>query len=193
MITAPTYVLLCCSLLTGDGLSSYDHFFSKAIFVLVLVEFFADQQQWDFHRAKEQYRTTAKVPREYKFTREQLDRGFNTSGLWALSRHPNFAAEQGVWMCLYQWCCCESGTYMNFCFAGAISYLILFQASTWLTEMLSADKYAEYKVYRQRVGKFLPKRATKSMDSPKVEAESAVEDKGKGAKKTQAASKTKKR
>jgi steroid 5-alpha reductase family enzyme len=193
MITAPTYILLLCSLINGDELSSYDHFFSKTIFVLVLVEFFADQQQWDFHRAKEQYRSTAKVPKAYKYTREQLDRGFNTSGLWAWSRHPNFAAEQGVWMCLYQWCCCESGTYMNFCFAGAISYLILFQASTWLTELLSANKYAEYKVYRQRVGKFLPKRDTKSMDAAKVEVNSEVEDKGKGVKAAQAAGKTKRR
>jgi steroid 5-alpha reductase family enzyme len=193
MITAPTYVLLCCSLLTGDGLSTYDHFFSKAIFVLVLIEFFSDQQQWDFHRAKEQYRETAKVPKEYKFTREQLDRGFNTSGLWAVSRHPNFAAEQGVWMFLYQWCCCESGTYMNFCFAGAISYLILFQASTWLTELLSANKYAEYKVYQQRVGKFLPKRNTKSMDAPKVAQNGAAQDKTGTPKSIQAAGKTKKR
>ena len=35
--------------------------------------------------------------------------------------------------------------------------LILFQSSTWLTEKLSAEKYPEYKIYQQRVGKFLPK------------------------------------
>ncbi|KAF2676150.1 DUF1295-domain-containing protein [Lentithecium fluviatile CBS 122367] len=193
MITAPTYILLLCSRLTGDGLGAYDHFFSKAIFLLVLLEFFADQQQWDYHRAKEQYRRTAKVPKEYNFTREQLDRGFNTSGLWAWSRHPNFAAEQGVWMCLYQWCCCESWTYMNWCFVGALSYLILFQSSTWLTELLSASKYAEYKVYKQRVGKFLPKRITKSMNAPKVEVKGNAEEKTKGARDTETAGKTKRR
>lgn len=168
MVTTPTYILLLSSTLTGDSLSTYDHVFSKLIFVLVLVEFFADQQQWDYYRAREQYRNTAKVPKEYKYTREQLDRGFNTSGLWAWSRHPNFAAEQGVWMCFYQWCCCESGTYMNYCFMGALSYLLLFQSSTWLTELLSGSKYPEYKVYQQRVGKFLPKRNTKGMDAVKT-------------------------
>jgi steroid 5-alpha reductase family enzyme len=161
--------------------------------LLVLVEFFADQQQWEFHGAKEQYRRTAKVPKEHKYTREQLDRGFNTSGLWAWSRHPNFAAEQSVWMFLYQWCCCESWTFMNWCFAGALSYLVLFQASTWLTELLSAGKYAEYKVYQQRVGKFLPKWATKTMDTSKIHAGGKKEEKAKDIKDTQAAGKTKRR
>jgi len=40
---------------------------------------------------------------------------------------------------------------------GAASYLILFQASTWFTELVSAGKYPDYKVYQKRVGKFLPK------------------------------------
>lgn len=165
VITTPTYVLLLVSRLTGNELSTYDNFFSKFIFLLVLLEFFADHQQWNFHLAKALYRKTAKIPNTYTYTREQLDRGFNTSGLWAYSRHPNFLAEQGVWVALYQWCCCESSTYINWTFAGAFGYLILFQASTWLTELLSARKYPEYVVYQKRVGRFLPKVATKGMDS----------------------------
>jgi steroid 5-alpha reductase family enzyme len=134
--------------------------------VIVVAEWFADQQQWNYHKAKGTYTKTAKVPSDMKYTREQLDRGFNTSGLWAWSRHPNFAAEQSFWVCLYQWCCMESGTYFNWAGAGAFGYLILFQASTWLTELLSAGKYPEYKVYQERVGKFLPKAMTKSMEAP---------------------------
>lgn len=172
MITTPTYILLLCSRVTGNELSTYDNLFSKAIFLIVVVEFFADQQQWNFHQAKDQYRRTAKVPKGFSYTRAQLDRGFNTSGLWGWSRHPNFAAEQAVWVCLYQWCCCESWTFVNWGFAGAFSYLMLFQSSTWLTELLSMRKYSEYNEYRQRVGKFLPKLATQSMDSPKVETTS---------------------
>jgi steroid 5-alpha reductase family enzyme len=134
--------------------------------VLVVVEFLADQQQWYYHKAKTAYSKTAKVPSEYKYTREQLDRGFNTSGLFAWSRHPNFAAEQSFWVCLYQWCCLESWTYINWTGAGALGYLILFRASTWLTELVSAGKYPEYKVYQERVGKFLPKALTQSMEAP---------------------------
>ena len=138
--------------------------------MLVLVEFFADQQQWNYHGAKEEYKKTAKVPKNYKYTREQLDRGFNTSGLWSWSRHPNFAAEQGVWVALYQWACWESQTYVNWCFVPAFAYLILFQASTWLTELLSARKYPDYRVYQKRVGKFLPKLGTTSMETLKSDA-----------------------
>lgn len=39
-------------------------------------------------------------------------------------------------------------------------YLILFQASTLLTESITAKKYPEYAEYQQRVGKFLPKLST---------------------------------
>jgi len=41
-----------------------------------------------------------------------------------------------------------------------MSYLILFQASTWFTELVTAGKYPEYKEYQHRVGKFLPKVTT---------------------------------
>lgn len=34
---------------------------------------------------------------------------------------------------------------------------MLFQASTWFTELITAGKYPEYPEYKQRVGKFLPK------------------------------------
>jgi steroid 5-alpha reductase family enzyme len=185
-------VLLLCSRITGNELTFYDSMFSKLIFVIVLIEFFADQQQWNFHGAKDAYKQTAKVPKEYNFTREQLDRGFNTSGLWAWSRHPNFAAEQGVWLALYQWSCSESETYVNWCFAAALSYLILFQASTWLTELISAKKYPDYKLYQQRVGRFLPKVATGSMDTPAVNG-NAVDQKQKEAPKAVKATGTTKR
>ena len=152
-------------------MSSYDSLFGRTMLVLVVVELFADQQQWVYHKAKVAYQQTAKVPSEHKFTREQLDRGFNTSGLWGWSRHPNFFAEQSFWVCLYQWGCMESWTYLNWTGAGAFAYLILFQASTWLTELLSARKYPEYKVYQERVGKFLPKIVTKSMELPQTAKE----------------------
>ncbi|KAH7371637.1 hypothetical protein BKA66DRAFT_469164 [Pyrenochaeta sp. MPI-SDFR-AT-0127] len=185
LITTPTYVLLLSARITGNETTSYDTFFGRTMLFLVVIEFFADQQQWVFHKAKAAYQKTAKVPPEHRYTREQLDRGFNTSGLWAWSRHPNFAAEQSFWVCLYQWCCMESWTYLNWTGAGAFSYLILFQASTWLTELLSAGKYADYKVYQERVGKFLPKAGTKSMELPhSAKEKKKVQDakSGKGAK-----------
>lgn len=114
----------------------------------------ADNELPDFQQAKKQYQQTAKVPPKY--TREELDRGFIVSGLWSWCRHPNFAAEQAIWVVFYQWACFESYTYFNWTFVGAMSYLLLFQGSTWLTELLSTQKYPEYKEYQKLVGKFLP-------------------------------------
>ena len=144
-------------------MSTFDNFFSRLMLVLIVVEVFADQQQWNFQQAKKKYQETAKPPPGYQ--REQLDRGFVTTGLWAYSRHPNFAAEQAIWAALYQWCCCETGTYMNWTFLGAMSYLILFQASTWFTESISMKKYPDYKIYQKKVGKFLPKWNGEFMDA----------------------------
>ena len=58
---------------------------------------------------------------------------------------------------LYGWSCWDTQTFYNWTGMGAIAYLILFQASTWFTEIISARKYPEYKEYQARVGKFLPK------------------------------------
>jgi steroid 5-alpha reductase family enzyme len=95
-------------------------------------------------------------------------------------------------MCLYQWACSESHTFYNWTFAGALGYLILFQASTWFTEKISAEKYPEYKVYQKRVGKFIPHAGTESMDEPKKVEEKKEETKAAQSTKT-AKGKAKKR
>ena len=114
----------------------------------------ADLVNLDYQNAKKEYQKTSKVPT--KFRREDLDRGFVATGMWSWSRHPNFAAEQSVWVVLYVWSCWITQTYYSWSIIGAISYLILFQGSTWFTELISAKKYPEYKEYQRRVGKFLP-------------------------------------
>lgn len=108
----------------------------------------------DYQTAKQQYLKTAKT--QGGFDQESLNRGFVTTGLWSLSRHPNFAAEQTIWVVLYMWGCWTSEVVFNWTFAGAMSYLILFQASTWFTELITAKKYPDYQEYQARVGKFLP-------------------------------------
>jgi len=120
-----------------------------------MVTFVADQQQWNYQEAKKSYQKTAKLPPPYQ--QADLDRGFLTTGLWAYSRHPNFAAEQTIWVILYQWTCFLTGSLYNWTAIGAVSYLILFQASTRFTEQVSAGKYPDYKIYQKRVAKFVPR------------------------------------
>ncbi|KAI9862789.1 MAG: hypothetical protein M1813_004285 [Trichoglossum hirsutum] len=144
--------------MAGDGSELIDLIFSRILAGLVLFEWFADQQQWKFQQAKKEYLKTAKVPPQ--FEREDLDRGFVVTGLWSWSRHPNFTAEQAIWLTLYQWSCTVTGTLYNWTIIGAFLYIVLFQASTWFTEMISSEKYPEYTEYQQRVGMFIPKLGT---------------------------------
>lgn len=146
-----------------------DLFFSRFLVVLVIFEYFADGQQWVYQNAKQAYLKSAKVPSGY--TRAELERGFLTTGLWRYSRHPNFAAEQAIWLTLYQWACWECETFYNWTFVGAFGYLALFQASTWFTELITSGKYAEYEVYQQRVGKFVPKLVGSGWDEEWMEKE----------------------
>lgn len=173
LITTPTYILLLTTPLTpapNSPPTTYTLIFPTVIISLVAIEFLADNQQWAYHAAKAYYQRTATLPKPTRFTRHQLDLGFNTTGLFGWSRHPNFAAEQAVWVALYQWACCESFTLGNWTIAGAAGYLFLFQASTAFTEYISKGKYPEYKVYQERVGRFLPKAKTGSMEDVMVGA-----------------------
>ncbi|MCJ1351460.1 MAG: hypothetical protein MMC33_001444 [Icmadophila ericetorum] len=153
-VTFPTYALLLCSKVTGDELSTVDLGFSQGIVALVFIAFVADQQQWNYQSAKKEYKATGKVPAGYR--KEDLDLGFNTTGLWAWSRHPNFAAEQSVWVGMYLWSCYITNTYYNWTGYGALSYLMLFQGSTWFTELVSSRKYPDYAEYQKHVGMFVP-------------------------------------
>jgi steroid 5-alpha reductase family enzyme len=112
----------------------------------------------DFQEAKRVYLKTAKVP--HKFDQEDLDRGFVVTGLWSWSRHPNFFAEQAIWVVVYQWGCWTSGVLYNWTLIGAMAYLLLFQQSTDLTEKITAAKYPDYKEYQRRVGRFVPRLMT---------------------------------
>jgi len=108
----------------------------------------------EYQAAKKQYQTTAKVPRGY--TQVEMDRGFVASGLWAFSRHPNFAAEQTIWFLLYQWSCFTTKVLLSWTAIGPTFLVFLFQGSTWLTELITSGKYPEYKDYQQQVGMFVP-------------------------------------
>jgi steroid 5-alpha reductase family enzyme len=171
-ITTPAYIILLVSRV-HDTMAMADIIIARVLMVLILIETFADQQQWgeyhlgaqdsdisnipisDFQNAKKDYQKTAKLPEGYD--QDDLDRGFVVTGLWSWCRHPNFAAEQAIWILIYHWGCWATDTLYNWTLVGAMSYIFLFQGSTWFTESLTASKYPEYKEYRQRVARFIPR------------------------------------
>ena len=128
-----------------------DYLLAGLYVALVFIEWLADQQQWDFQTEK--YRKkNAGLP-----LNEQEQQGFLSSGLWAKVRHPNYAAEQSIWIVFYFFSVAATGRWINWSLAGALLLLILFQGSSNFSEEISAAKYPGYKDYQKRVGRFLPK------------------------------------
>lgn len=117
----------------------------------VVIETFADQQQWDFQKEKHRRKNTGEP------LNAEQSKGFISSGLWAKVRHPNYASEQSIWIVFYLFSVAASGRWINWSMAGCVLLVILFQSSADFSENISAGKYPDYKDYQKRVPKFIPK------------------------------------
>lgn len=123
-------------------------FVAAALFVVLLVgELVADQQQWDFHQAKKA-RAAAGEPEP---------KGFLDTGLWALSRHPNFFCELGQWWMVYLFAVAATGRALHATVAGPVLLTLLFHGSAAFTESISASKYPAYAEYQRRVSRIAPR------------------------------------
>lgn len=121
-------------------LTSYDYFFALVFLGLLVMEFVADQQQWNFHQLKKEGKAT----------------GFLSKGLFSISRHPNFFAEQGQWWVLAFWCLAIANNSDWVYLTGAVVLTALFIGSARFTEQISAGKYPEYKEYQASVSMMIP-------------------------------------
>ena len=72
-------------------------------------------------------------------------------------RHPNYAAEQAIWLAYYLFSVAATGRWINGSLVGAVLLLLLFQGSADFSEKISAAKYPEYAHYLKKVGRFFPK------------------------------------
>ncbi len=84
------------------------------------------------------------------------NKGFNTIGLWNVSRHPNYMAEQSIWVSLYIFSIGAGIGIINWSMIGALLLIVLFIASTSLAEEISSSKYPEYPDYCKKVNKYFP-------------------------------------
>jgi len=119
----------------------------------ILYETVADEQQWKFQTKKWKMIGEGKkldeLPAPY-------NKGFNTTGLWKLSRHPNYLGEQGTWVSFYLFSIAAGIGVINWSIAGALLLIVLFLGSSSFAEEISASKYPEYKQYCQKVSRFFP-------------------------------------
>ena len=123
------------------------------MFGFIVYETVADEQQWKFQGKKwamiKSGKRLEELPAPY-------NKGFNTFGLWNVSRHPNYFAEQAIWVSLYIFSIGAGVGIFNWSMIGALLLIVLFTASTNLVEGISGDKYPEYAEYCKKVNKFFP-------------------------------------
>ena len=123
---------------------------------------FADQQQWDFHRAK-------------AAAGGRLDPGFATTGLFRFSRHPNFFFEQAQWWTFYALGATAAaasglgvwGGALNWTIIGAVLLSLLFIGSTIFTESITAAKYPAYANYRRTTSMLVPLPPRRAAEAPR--------------------------
>jgi len=135
-ITLPVNMVLKSS----NELSTVDYGFAALFLGFLAFELIADQQQWNFHQAKQAGKAT----------------GFLHTGLFSISRHPNFFAEQAQWWVLAFWCFAISGSAQWQYILGAVVLTALFIGSARFTEQISGGKYPEYASYQRRVSMMIP-------------------------------------
>ncbi len=147
LITLPAYIAWQHPAPFGG----WDVVFSVLFAAFLVGEYIADQQQWNFHKAK-------------KAAGGQLEPGFVTTGLFAYSRHPNFFFEQAQWWAFYAIGATAAaasglglwGGILNWTILGAALLTLLFIGSTIFTESITASKYPSYADYQRRTSMLVP-------------------------------------
>jgi len=133
-------------------LNGLDFLAAGLMLLLILIETVADQQQWRFQSEKQRL-IEAGMPQTGIFAK-----GFIDSGLWAHSRHPNYFAEQGIWIAFYLFSVAASGLWINWSIGGCLLLVLLFRGSSSFSEEISAGKYPAYRKYQETVPRFIPVR-----------------------------------
>ena len=119
----------------------------------LVLETVADAQQWRFYTGRAALQAKglalADMPEPYC-------KGFNTTGLWRHSRHPNYLGEQGIWVCMYLFSIAAGVGVFNWSLIGALLLIVLFMGSSAFGEEISASKYPAYADYQRHTSRFIP-------------------------------------
>jgi steroid 5-alpha reductase family enzyme len=112
----------------------------------LLGETLADQQQWDFQRWKRAEIASDRTPNPR----------FLQSGLFRLSRHPNYFFELAQWWVLFLLGAVAAGSLLQWSVLGAFLLSVLFVGSTSFTEKITRSRYPEYLVYQHTTSAIVP-------------------------------------
>jgi steroid 5-alpha reductase family enzyme len=131
-------------------LGLFDYIAAGLMFFFIVFETVADIQQWNFQQKK---RVLIEAGRELN---GEYQKGFLDKGVWAYSRHPNYFAEQAIWVSFYLFSVAASGQWLNWSITGCLLLIVLFQGSSRFSEGISKGKYREYEAYQKKVSRFIP-------------------------------------
>jgi steroid 5-alpha reductase family enzyme len=147
MITLPALVIVKSTAAFGW----VDYVASSLMFAFIVYETVADEEQWKFQIEKHAMLQLGKKLEELP---SPYNKGFNTVGLWGRSRHPNYLAEQGIWVSFYVFSIGAGIGIFNWSIIGALLLIVLFIGSSSFAEEISSAKYPEYAQYKKQVSKF---------------------------------------
>jgi steroid 5-alpha reductase family enzyme len=133
----------------APALTWIDYLLAIVFILFVVIEYIADQQQYEFQTEKHR-RIAANEPLG------EYSHGFVKTGLWSIVRHPNYAMEQAIWVVFYLFSVEATGEWINWTMPGSLLLIILFKGSSDFSEQISAEKYPEYKDYQKKVARFIP-------------------------------------
>lgn len=138
------------------ALGAFDYVAIGAAIFFLLIETIADEQQMAFHTTKRRMMNESKKLEELP---SPYNKGFNTTGLWAYSRHPNYLGEQAFWLSLYVFTIgagVNNAFLFNWSIFGPLLLVLLFLGSSAFGEGVSNSKYPEYQIYLKQVSKYIP-------------------------------------
>lgn len=144
-----TLPILATLATNATALGFVDYLLAAMYAGFIVIEYIADQQQFDFQTEKHRRINNNEPLDEY-------NKGFISTGLWSIVRHPNYASEQSIWVVFYFFSVIATGEWLNWSVVGCILLIILFKGSSDFSEEISANKYPEYKKYQSSVPRFIP-------------------------------------
>jgi steroid 5-alpha reductase family enzyme len=109
-------------------------------------ETFADQQQWNFQTRKYSQIAAGHPPTPQ----------FLQSGLFRLSRHPNYFFELAQWWVFFLMGAVAADSLLQWNVVGAFLLSVLFVGSTRFTEKITLSRYPEYQEYQQQTSAVVP-------------------------------------
>lgn len=136
-----------------------DYLAEALMMAFLIYETIADEEQWHFQSKKHALLSEGKRLEELS---TPYNKGFNTRGLWSMSRHPNYLGEQGIWLSFYVF---SIGALLNdlswkaifnWSIVGALLLIVLFLGSSSFAEEISSSKYPQYEHYRKSVSRYFP-------------------------------------